>query len=402
MTQETATEDYRRAVQAAILSEAAFVRATLSGSQHGRSVPYVKVVLRPVALKGENHVQFAFYDDKKCVTKNYRGEELTAHLDELLGLPFRSIYVASTEGDLQITTTKKGRAIVHRGRPSGESADLPHNRVKSLPLPEGRPDAYLQAIGVMTQEGQIRADQQKKFKQTNEFLKLIAHTGALEAFTKTPLDIVDFGCGNAYLTFAVYHYLNDILHIPARMVGVDLRGELLEKHARIAADLGWPDFHFVRSAIAAYAPPTPPDITLALHACDTATDDALASGIQNGSKIIVSVPCCHHHLQAQLDKAPTPEAFRPVARHGILAERLGDVLTDAFRALILRLMGYQTDVMQFVSAEHTAKNVMIRAVHANLPPLPALVREYTAMKAFWEVTPYLETRLGNALTERLT
>lgn len=395
------SEDDRQSVRAAILDGGAFVRATWSGSQRGATVPWAKVVLRPVALKGENYIQFAFYDEKKCVTKNFRGDDLTAELDALLALPFRNVYVASTDGDLQVTVTKKGKAVAHRGRPTAEAADVSHNRVKSVPLPEGKPDSYLQAIGVMTHDGQIRADQQKKFKQTNEFLKLIAHTGALETFAKTPLDIVDFGCGNAYLTFAVFHYLNEVLHIPARMVGVDLRGELLEKHTRTVETLGWADFQFVRIAIADYAPPTPPDITLALHACDTATDDALASGIRSGSKIIVSVPCCHHDLQAQLDKAPTPEAFRPVHRHGILAERLGDVLTDAFRALILRLMGYQTDVLQFVSAEHTAKNVMIRAVHAQLSPSPQLVREYAAMKAFWQVTPYLETLLGDVLRERL-
>lgn len=395
------SEDYKQAVRDSILNEIAFVRATFTGSQYGASVPYVKVVLRLVILKGQRHVQFAFYDEKKCVTKNFRGDDLTAELDALLALPFRSVYVASADGDLQITVTKKGRAIVHRGRPTAEAADVSHNRVKSVPLPEGKPDSYLQAIGVMTHDGQIRADQQKKFKQTNEFLKLIAHTGALETFAKTPLDIVDFGCGNAYLTFAVYHYLNEVLHIPARMVGVDLRGELLEKHTRTVETLGWADFQFVQIAIADYTPPSPPDITLALHACDTATDDALASGIRSGSKIIVSVPCCHHHLQAQLDKAPTPESFRPVHRHGILSERMGDVLTDAFRALILRLMGYQTDVLQFVSAEHTAKNIMIRAVHAHLFSTRQLVQEYAAMKKYWQVTPYLETLLGEILTKRL-
>ena len=249
----------------------------------------------------------------------------------------------------------------------------------------------------MTEDGKIRADRQKKFKQTNEFLKLIQQTGELEKFNKEQIEVVDFGCGNAYLTFAVYHYLNTILARPAHLVGIDVRGELLAKHRQTAESLGWDKIEFQELTIADYVPQTPPDIVLALHACDTATDEALAQGIVHQSQVIISVPCCHHNLQVQLEKASTPEPFRPVARHGILAERMGDVLTDAFRALILRIMGYQTDVIQFVTAEHTAKNLMIRAVNANLPVTPALLQEYAAMKAYWQVTPHLETLLGETL-----
>ncbi len=252
----------------------------------------------------------------------------------------------------------------------------------------------MQAIGLMTGDGRIKADKYKKFKQINEFLKLLTETGALEKSEQPVLEIVDYGCGNAYLTFGVYHYLNHVLGRPARMVGVDVRGELLTKHAQTARALGWDDLTFVQSTIADYLPSVPPDITLALHACDTATDEALAQGIQWASRLIISVPCCHHNLQAQIRHHPPPDVFRPVIRHGILAERLGDILTDSLRALILRIMGYQTEVLQFISEEHTAKNIMIRAIRSDLPAPPAFIAEYRRMKEFWKVTPRLDELLG--------
>ena len=389
--------DYHAVISEAILGESPLVRAVFSGFQKGTTVPYSRVVLRPVSVKGQNFVQFALFDAKKCITKNYRDAELTEHLAALLELPFRNFHVVTIAEEIQVQITKDGKPLVNRKKaaPITEPIALTHDRQKEFLLPEGKPDAYLQAIGFMTEDGKIRADKQKKFKQTNEFLKLIHQTGELEKFDKPQIEVVDFGCGNAYLTFAVYHYLNHILNRPAHLVGIDLRGELLLKHKQTAESLGWSNIQFEEMSIADYVPPTSPDIVLALHACDTATDEALAQGITHRSKIIISVPCCHHNLQVQLDKASTPEPFRPIARHGILAERMGDVLTDAFRALILRIMGYQTDVMQFVTAEHTAKNLMIRAVNANLAPTPALLQEYAAMKSYWHVTPYLETLLGS-------
>lgn len=385
--------EYQTIVSEAISSETEFVRAVFSGVQKGAMVPYTRVVLRPIEVKGNPVVQFAYFDAKKCITKNYRNEELREHLDALLELPFRSIHVTTASEEIQVQITKDGKPLVHRKKLAQvrETIPLAHDRPKDVLLPEGKPDPYLQAIGFMTADGKIRADKQKKFKQINEFLKLIQQTGVLEKLNKPILDVVDFGCGNAYLTFAVYHYLNHILGRPARLTGIDVRSDLLQKHTETVQSLGWQNIRFEERTIVQYQPETSPDIVLALHACDTATDEALAQGIKHDAPLIISVPCCHHHLQVQLERAPTPEPFRPVARHGILAERMGDVLTDAFRAQILRLHGYQTDVIQFISSEHTAKNLMIRAVNAHLPATPALRQEYAAMRDYWHVTPYLET-----------
>lgn len=398
------SEDYRDIVRAAVLDSHGFLRATLSGQQRGQALDWLKVTLRPVEVKGTKQIQIAYFDAKKCITKNYTEGELRHNLDELLQRPFKNFQVASATEDIQITIARSGKPLIHRTKAAQvrEIAEARHDRQKDLLLPEGKPDPYLQAIGFMTDNGQIRADKQKKFRQINEFLKLLTQTGALEKLDKTCIEIVDYGCGNAYLTFGVTHYLNHVLGKPARMVGVDVQGELLEKHMQTARSLGWENITFVTTTIAEYVPSTPPDITLALHACDTATDEALAQGIQGNSRLIISVPCCHHNLQEQLHQQPAPEVFRPVFRHGILGERQGDLLTDAFRALILRIMGYQTEVLQFISSEHTAKNLMIRAIRSETPAPPNFVEEYKAMKTFWGVTPYLENLLGEAFLRRLS
>jgi SAM-dependent methyltransferase len=397
------TEDYKDQIRRAVLNAESFVRATFRGSQHGETLDWNRVTLRAVDVKGARHVQFAYYDERKCITKNYAGAELMMHLDALLELPFKNVHVASTTEEIQVTIPKSGVPHLHRSRkaPDTEVIPLAHDRQKDLLLPEGKPDPYLQAIGFMTADGRIKADRQKKFRQINEFLKMLQQTGEIEKLDKPVLDVVDYGCGNAYLTFGVYHYLNHILGRPARLIGVDVRGELLTKHRQTVQELGWDDLTFEERTIADFVPAGPPDITLALHACDTATDEALAQGIRRQSHLIISVPCCHHHLQEQLRHQEVPEVFRPLFRHGLLAERQGDLLTDAFRALILRIMGYQTDVLQFISLEHTARNVMLRAVRSDVHAPPEFLAEYRDMKAYWKVTPYLETLLGEALQSRL-
>jgi SAM-dependent methyltransferase len=204
----------------------------------------------------------------------------------------------------------------------------------------------------------------------------------------TPIRLVDCGCGSADLTFAVYHYLNHVLRHPAQAVGVDVKADLIAKHNAISAELGWDDLRFEVSRIIDYVPGEPPDIVIALHACDTATDEALAQAVKWGARMIFSAPCCHHDLQVQISAQPMPPAFRPVLRHGILKERIGDVLTDALRAQILRIVGYRTDVVEFISPEHTDKNLMIRAVSSTgRGDVQMLIDEYRDLVDLWQVQP---------------
>ena len=388
-------QDHKKLVRERILANQSFVRAVFSGQQKGASLEWVKVIVRPVEIKGERNLQFSYFDEKKDVTSNYLVAESTAPLDELLVLPFRNIFVENTTGNLQVNISKKGKVLVNEVKAASPALpDLSHDRQKSRLLTAENAAPFLKAVGIMTQDGKIWADMQRKFKQINEFLRLVDETDSLTRFTGHPLHVVDFGCGNAYLTFAVYYYLHDILKLDAHVVGVDIKADLIERHQEKAKALGWSQLTFQTGRISDYRSEIVPDVVLALHACDTATDDALAQGIRWGSKLIVCAPCCQHELQQQMSQVPMPNALLPIFQHGILFERVGDILTDTFRASILRIMGYRTDVTQFVPIEHTAKNLMIRAVKTSPPGNARWIEEYRNLKEFWQVTPYLERLLG--------
>ena len=385
--------DYKSLVRERILQSASLIRAVFTGEQKGSSLPWVKVVVRPVELKGQIHLQFSYFDEKKDITKNYL-EEAAAKVDELLALPFRNIFIESSAGNVQVNISKKGKALVNETKPTRSTTDLSHDRQKSRLLTVENSAPLLEAVGILTKDGRIKADMQRKYTQINEFLRLLDETDSFEALSGKPFHVVDFGCGNAYLTFAVYHYLRNILKLDAHVTGVDIKAELIERHQEKAKSLGWDQLTFEVGYIADYQASTIPDVVIALHACDTATDDALAKGIQWDSKLIVCAPCCQHELQEQMSRIPMPEQLLPVFHDGILFERMGDILTDTFRANILRIMGYRTDVTQFVPIEHTAKNLMIRSVKTSAPGNVRWVEEYRNLKSFWKVTPYLENNLG--------
>jgi SAM-dependent methyltransferase len=390
------TQDYRQLIAQAVLDADDFVRLTMKGIVRGPAAPWQKIVIRPIELRDRRQLQFSYFDAKQDISKNYYGAEARARLDEALAIPYSAIVLQTASEDIQIQLTKKGKAIVHRHRRADAAAPAPelaHNHAKALPIPADRPDAFLQAIGIMNEHGQVRPNMQGKFAQINEFLKLIEATGELERFERSPIEVLDCGCGSSYLTFAIYHYLNNIRGIPARLIGVDTNAGLIEKCAAQAARLEYGDLCFQNTPIIAFEPERPPDLVIALHACDTATDEAIAQAIRADAHMLACAPCCHHDLNQQLS-ADSGAVFRPVLRHGILKQRMADILTDAFRALALRIMGYRADVIEFVASEHTAKNLMIRAVKAARPGDPQFVREYNELKQFWGVTPYIERLLG--------
>lgn len=396
-------EEYKEQIRDKVLDEDNFVRLTMKGKLRHASLPWRQVIVRPVQIKKERYLQFSYFTEKQDVTKNYQNSEAREKLDEILALPFSTISVQSIPEDLVVQITKKGKAILHRNERSATTRkpDLSHDVSKQLPLPANKPDAFLQTIGIMDEHGKIRPNMHGKFSQVNEFLKLLEHTGELERFEKTPVNILDCGCGSAYLSFAAYHYLNDIRRIPARLVGVDVNEVLIRKDNAQSEALGFSDACFQKSTIIDYKAEMPPDIVLALHACDTATDEAIAQGVLWQARLILCAPCCQHDLNQQLREVEIADSFHAVFRHGILKERMADILTDTFRALILSILGYKTDVIEFVASEHTNKNLMIRAVKRENLNITPFVQEYLALKKFWGVTPYLEKLLGNRFTSLL-
>ncbi|GAB4275275.1 MAG: SAM-dependent methyltransferase [Candidatus Promineifilaceae bacterium] len=376
-----------------------FVQAVFKGAQHGQTIPWRQVTIRPVLVRGHRLLQISWLDDKQDVTKNFADDEAKTAVDELLARPFRNWLVEGQNGRLHVQITKKGKAIIHReaAKHTPSSPLLAHNRQKTRWIPDDHPVPFLQAVGIQTQDGRIRASMQRKFKQINQFLKLIDEKMRFDELAKRPFHVIDFGCGNAYLTFALHYYLTELKGLTVTTDGVDLKETLMTRHNETAVSLGWPQVCFHPGTIAAFAPKHPPDMVVALHACDIATDEALAQAIRHDSRYIFSAPCCHAHLQQQLKQAQSPPPFPPLTRHGILKERLGDLLTDTFRVLILQIMGYQTDIVEFVSPEHTDKNLLIRAVKMYEPGYAPAAAEYKALRDFWRVRPYLETLLREKL-----
>ena len=392
-------ETYQDQVKRLVLDEPNFAQLILKGQHPDHPVPWRQVRVRPVLIKQQRFLQFSYFTQKQDITKNYQGEEAREKLEEALALSFADISVQTAAEKLHIQVSRKGKATIRRERSEAPAMpELEHDRRKNVPLPAQKPDAFLQATGVMDARGNVYPSMQDKFTQINEFLKLLEHTGELDRFEKTPVHILDCGCGSAYLSFAAYHYLQDVRGIPTRLVGIDVNPGLIQKDNVESEQLGYVGACFCQSSIIGYQPVVPPDIVLALHACDTATDEALAQGILHESRLILCAPCCHHHLHEQLQSVAP---FEPVFQDGILRKRFADILTDTFRALILRILGYKTDVVEFIAPEHTDKNLMIRAVRRSRPGNARYVREYLNLKAYWNVTPYLETLLGERFTSLL-
>ncbi|MBK8902608.1 MAG: SAM-dependent methyltransferase [Anaerolineaceae bacterium] len=381
--------DYLDTIREAVLDEANFVRATFSGQQRGQTNPWQRLELRPVEVQGKRHLQFSFFDEKQNIVKNYAGSTAVTELNHALALPFRNFHIITQSETIQINLSKKGKAIINRhAAEKPQVVDLAHDRAKNTILSEGDDIPFLKVMGVMRADGRIKADHRSKFQQINAFLKILAEIDEIATLPE-PVRMIDFGCGNAYLTFAAYHYLHNILGKQARIVGVDGQEKLIARNQQRAQALDWDGLTFEQGLIIDYQAVPPPDIVVALHACDTATDDTLAQGIRWQSQVIIAAPCCHHHLQVQLKERPSPPEFAAVMRYGLLHERLGDILTDAFRAAILRMHGYQVTALQFISPEHTPKNLLLRAVKKGDGGEETAVAEYTQLQQYWQVAPYL-------------
>lgn len=386
-----------------ILDPDTLVRAVGSGRQRGQQPRWKRVELRYVDLKAGRHLQVTAYDQTQAHTSNHPvGPAAREAVDALLDEPFGNWHVATSTAEHQVRVTKKLEALVHTvERPAEVAAERGHDRDKPRLLPED--DPVLVALGISTAEGRIKPTRQAKYRQVEEFLRLLdaAVTDALakgqlrRPTAEEPLRIVDLGCGNAYLTFAAHRYLSGLRGLPVRLTGVDVKQQSADHNTEVAARLGI-GAEFVVGGIADVQLAEPPEVVLALHACDTATDDALARAVSWQAALVLAAPCCHHDIAAQLRQAPTPAPYAMLTRHGILRERFADTLTDALRASLLRIAGYRVDVVEFVGSEHTPRNTLLRAVRAGGPVKGGGVRkEYDDLVGTWRVTPRLAQLLGD-------
>lgn len=399
-------KNYKQIVKRAIDNES-FIKIIFSRPHQKASMTWVKVVIRPVLIKDKKHTQFSYFTKTQDITKNYQGEETQKKLDELLNLPFQSIYIQTINKNIQIEIERNRKAKVHEHEVSKEpiSISVIHDNQKRLIIPAEIPNKYLEAVGIMTKEGKVKSDMYDKFRQINEFLRFASQVSSFrhsELFSESSsISVVDFGCGNGYLTFALAYYFREVLRKDTHIIGVDLREDLIKNLQIKAKQIQADELSFQKSRIADFTTHKNPDMVVALHACDTATDETLAKAIQWESKVIFVAPCCHHNLQTQMSGEKNPSLFTPITKHDILKERLADLLTDAFRLLILQIMGYQVSIVEFISSEHTSKNLLIRAVRTDIIHTAKYKDAYIALKKYWKVIPYLEKLIYNELQTRL-
>lgn len=388
-------------LRADLLDADRLVRAVASGHRRGERPRWRKVELRVVDLRDGRRLQVVTYDDRQAFTRNVPPADAGPEVDALLAEPFGHWYVDTVERVTQLRVTKRGEAQVHvAARPEVVSAGEPvreHDRLKPRLLDPA--DPFLVAVGISDAAGRVKPSRQDKYRQVEELLRALQPVlpAARAAAGDGPLRVADLGCGNAYLTFAAYRMLTVDGDEP-ELVGVDVKAQARERNTALAAQLGLAGARFVEGAIGEVELAPPPHLVLALHACDTATDEALARAVQWQAPVVLAAPCCHHDLQRQLRTArDVPAPYGLLARHGILRERFADALTDGLRAALLRMAGYRVDVVEFVDSVHTPRNVLLRAVHTGAAPALDVVTDYLALTRQWGVEPALERLLRGLL-----
>ena len=376
------------------LDSKTLVRIVLSGRRRNMSVPFERIDIRPVLIKDEITYQVMQNDGRITTTKNISPKEFNPHL--YLEMGYANILVEHTSGALSIRITKKGEAQVHEEKGAREQ-NLEHDRKKVRLLDSA--DPFLIEVGISDANGKVKPTRADKYLQVEEFLRLLVPTlisaiaakQIAEPTTSKPLVIADLGCGNAYLTFAVHQYLKS-MNIPVHVIGIDIRPESLKRNTEIAKKLGISKSIEFKAEAIDQTSLTSCDIAIALHACDTATDDAIAWAVNGGAKLLLVAPCCQHDLQTQMSEVPEP--WNILTKHGLIKERLGDLMTDSLRAQILKLKGYRTEIIEFIGGEHTPRNIMIRAVLTNAKPTSDDLATYKKMLSDWQIDPALASRLN--------
>jgi len=375
-------EQFVEALEAS-LAAGSFVKLTLA-KPRASGADLKNVYVRLVRVRGREQLSFLSRYRTKDVVKNHPAGEGVGAVRALLGAEFLSGHLFTLERDLQIEWSRRGGSRLVARPPTFTEQPAPeHDRRKRRAVePEG--NVYLRALGVTNERGEVRPSMGDKFRQINRFVEVVGGLLASSALhDKADISVVDMGSGKGYLTFAVYDYLNSAGGARADVTGVEARAELVELCNRVAREAGFERLRFVRGLIEEFEPPRPTDVLIALHACDTATDDALHKGVRAGASVIITAPCCHKELRPQIE---APAVLRGVLRHGILLEREAEAVTDSLRALLLEAAGYRVKVFEFISTEHTRKNTMIAAVREEgRGDREAALRQFRELKEFYGV-----------------
>ena len=333
-----------------------FVQAVLSNPRKKEGI--LKVKVRPIEKKGNLFFQLESFTKTQAFHENLdpisARDRLLEYMEE-----FRQMQVSTVHMNYTVLVSKKGKVTIQKKASKGSvrPVELSHNRSKKYILEEGIPVPFLQDLGVMTKDGKIVHSRFDKFRQINRFLEFIEDI--LPKLEKDrEITILDFGCGKSYLTFAMYYYLHVLKEYDIRIIGLDLKSDVIHHCNELSRKYGYDKLEFLVGDIADYEGVREVDMVVTLHACDTATDFALDKAIRWGAKVILSVPCCQHEVNAQLKN----DRMQPIFKYGIIKERMAALMTDALRANLLEQAGYETQILEFIELEHTPKNLLIRAV----------------------------------------
>jgi len=336
------------------------LRKVVFSSPRSAEPPYLRVNVRPVEVRGQRMLQFSSQSATQEFHQNYEGETAASELAHLALKVFRNVRVTTDSAVYEGRFSRKGKCFLRKESSPEEPAELPavgHNRTRNYLIPEGVPCPFLIHTGVMTRDGKVKASHSRKFRQINRFLEFISDVADLLP-TDRPINVVDFGCGKSYLTFATQYLLTTLLKRECRIMGLDRRPDVVETCSQVVRELGLMNLDFCVGDISAYESPAAVDLVISLHACDTATDEALAQAVRWNSRVILAVPCCQHELNEHL----SDNALSPVTLYGLTKERFASLATDSMRASLMNAADYQTQILEFIDMEHTPKNLLIRSV----------------------------------------
>lgn len=356
----------------------------------------LKIQIRPILLKEELWFQETLYIGTKVFHKNYTAEYMQEEIVKNLTDNFKQLQLEHEEIKATVLVSKKGKITINKRTKRYEDrvikAELSHNRAKRYIIEDGKKVDFMVDLGVMTKDGKVVKAKYDKFKQINRFLEFIEDV--LPKLNKNrEITIIDFGCGKSYLTFAMYYYLKELNSIDARIIGLDLKEDVIDKCNELSMKYGYEKLNFYKGDIKNYEGVSKVDMVVTLHACDTATDYALNKAVSWGAEVILSVPCCQHELNAQIKN----DILEPVLKYGLIKERLSALITDALRADILEGAGYYVQILEFIDMEHTPKNILIRAVKndkkSDLASINENIQKYESLREFLNVNPKLDQLL---------
>ncbi|TWT24702.1 SAM-dependent methyltransferase [Planomicrobium sp. CPCC 101110] len=368
----------------------ALVSATISQPRL-KSNDVKRIKLKPVNIRNEYRIQFEYQHEHVLKHENLSIDEAAAKLESIFG-DFRQALFQFTEEKIQVQLSKKFKVSWKSEGTSAKTVELSHNRKKQYLLEDGIPYPFLVRLGVQSADGKVKKQKYDKFRQINRFIEFI--DDALEHLPKgRTVRILDFGSGKSYLTFALYHYLRIEKGLDLRVTGLDLKKEVIEECQKIADDLQYDQLEFLVGDINEYNEESAVDMVVTLHACDTATDMALSRAVKWNASVILSVPCCQHELNSQI-AAP---GLGLMLQHGLIKERFSALATDSVRAEILSLVGYETQLMEFIDLENTPKNILIRAYKTGKKPAAGQLERYKAFTQLLSADPFLENELQHLL-----